>query len=96
MSNSKVRSNIAAGRALGYSASGFVTHAFAAMSLSAEQWSTYLLYGSIALLVAGAVGKMLTYSPRGSASDQVNVPRCFSIGMYRNSVLSPGEWEGRS
>ena len=91
MSNSLVRSRIAAGRALGYAAFGFVTPAFAAVSLPAQQWPTYLLYGSIALLIAGAVGKMLTYTSRGSVPDQLNLPRTFTIGMYRNSVLSPGE-----
>jgi hypothetical protein len=91
MSNTPTRSTIAAGRTLGYAALGFVTPAFAAISLSAQQWSTYLLYGSIALLVAGVVGKMLTYASRASAPDQANLPRPFSIGMYRNSVLSPGE-----
>jgi len=91
MSNSLVRSRIAAGRALGYAAFGFVTPAFAAVSLPAQQWPTYLLYGSIALLIAGAVGKMLTYRSRASAPDDPNLPRPFGIGVYRNSVLSPTE-----
>jgi hypothetical protein len=91
MSKSTVRSNIAAGRVLGYAACGFVTPAFAAISLSAQQWPTYLLYGSIALLVAGAVGKMLTYASGDSAPLPANSPRSLGIGMYRNSVLSPGE-----
>ena len=91
MSKSTIRSNIAAGRVLGYAACGFVTPAFAAISPSAQQLPTYLLYGSIALLVTGAVGKMLTYTSRGSASGKANVPPAYSIGMHRNTVLSPGE-----
>ena len=91
MSNSPVRSSIAATRTLGYAAFGFVTPAFAAMSLSAQQWPTYLLYGSIALLIAGMVGKLLTYRSRASMQEHASLPRPFSIGMYRNSVLSPGE-----
>ena len=91
MSNSPVRSNIAAARTLGYAAFGFVTPAFAALSLSAQQWPTYLLYGSIALLIAGIVGKVLSYRSRASVQDHASLPRPFSIGRYRNSVLSPGE-----
>jgi hypothetical protein len=91
MANSSIRSNIAAGRTLGFAALGFVTPAFSAMSLSVQQWPTYLLYGSIALLVAGVVGKLLTYASRTSAPDHANLPRPFSIGMYRNKVLSPSE-----
>jgi hypothetical protein len=91
MSNSTVRPNIVAGRMLGYAALGFVTPAFAALPLSAQAWPTYLLYGSIALLVAGAVGKMLTYGSRAQSPDAARLARPFSIGMYRNSVLSPSE-----
>ena len=96
MSKSTIRSNIAAGRVLGYAACGFVTPAFAAISPSAQQLPTYLLYGSIALLVTGAVGKMLTYTSRASEPGKADLPRPYGIGMYRNSVLSPGEWEARS
>jgi hypothetical protein len=82
---------IVAGRTLGCAAFGFVSPAFAAFPVSAQQWPSYLLYGSIALLVAGAVGKMLTYGSRTSEPDRPGAPRPFSIGMYRNSVLSPSE-----
>ena len=91
MSNSSFRSTIAAGRTLGYAALGFVTPAFAAISVPAQPWSTYLLYGSIALLIAGAVGKMLTYGVRTPAQEHANAPRPFSIGIYRNSVLNPSD-----
>ena len=91
MPNSSFRSTIAAGCTLGYAALGFVTPAFAAFSVPAEPWSTYLLYGSIALLIAGAVGKMLTYGGRAPAQEHADAQRPFSIGMYRNSVLSPSE-----
>ena len=67
--------------------------AFAAISLpSADQWSSYLLYGSIALLVTGVLAKMLTY--RNDGHPEVAPPTQneggVTIGTYRNKVLSPG------
>jgi len=67
--------------------------AFAAIALPpADQWSSYLLYGSIALLVAGVLAKMFTYRNIGHADvvqpsqDDGDV----TIGAYRNKVLAPG------
>jgi uncharacterized membrane protein YgdD (TMEM256/DUF423 family) len=68
-----------------------VSPAFAATSMTPEQWSSYLLFGSIALLVAGVVAKMLRYSSRtgGEALDKSNDDGTLTIGAYRNRVLSP-------
>jgi hypothetical protein len=64
----------------------------AAISLPMEQWSSYLLYGSIALLVAGVLAKMFTYrnGERTETAAQAPGDSGVSIGMYRNKVLSPG------
>ena len=67
--------------------------AFAAIALPpADQWSSYLLYGSIALLVAGVLAKMFTY--RNGAHAEVVTPMQsegdITIGTYRNKVLAPG------
>jgi hypothetical protein len=69
-----------------------VSPAFAAISLPTEQWSSYLLYGSIALLVVGVVAKMLTYRNGARAETARQMPNegGVTIGMYRNKILSPG------
>ena len=64
--------------------------AFAAgVYLPGSQWSSYLLFGSIALLIAGVVGKLIksgsdstTPTTPGATGDAMS-----GIGMYRNSVL---------
>jgi len=71
-----------------------VSPAFAAIALPpVDQWSSYLLYGSIALLVVGVLAKMLTYRNGGHA--EVIQPMQHNegdvtIGTYRNKVLAPG------
>ena len=70
-----------------------VSPAFAAISLPpTEQWSSYLLYGSIALLVAGVLAKMLTYRNGGHAEVAQSMQNDgeVTIGTYRNKVLAPG------
>jgi hypothetical protein len=64
----------------------------ATISLPVEQWSSYLLYGSIALLVAGVLAKMLSYrnDARTELAGQGHPEGGVTIGMYRNKVLSPG------
>jgi len=69
--------------------------AFAAISMPpADQWSSYLLYGSIALLVAGVLAKMFTYRNGAGAHAEVVQPLQneddVTIGTYRNKVLAPG------
>ena len=67
--------------------------AFAAISLPpADQWSSYLLYGSIALLVAGVLAKMFTYRNGGHVEtvQPMQNDGDVTIGTYRNKVLAPG------
>ncbi len=67
--------------------------AFAAITLPpVDQWSSYLLYGSIALLVAGVLAKMFTYSNGKNVEMSQATPSedDVSIGAYRNKVLRPG------
>lgn len=67
--------------------------AFAAISLPpTDQWSSYLLYGSIALLVVGVLAKMFTYRNGGHAEvvQQMQNDGDINIGTYRNKVLAPG------
>ncbi len=67
--------------------------AFAAIALPpADQWSSYLLYGSIALLVAGVLAKMFTYRNSGHADvvQPMQNDGDDTIGAYRNKVLAPG------
>ena len=87
----RLRTFASAGAAL--AATCATSPAFAAMSLPpADQWSSYLLYGSIALLVAGVLAKMFTY--RNGNSPEMTQPTQdeggVTIGTYRNKVLSPG------
>lgn len=74
-------------------AAGAASPAFAAISFPpADQWSSYLLYGSIALLVAGVLAKMLTYRNGGQAEvvQPMQNEGDVTIGTYRNKVLAPG------
>jgi hypothetical protein len=76
-----------------FTAACSVSPAFAAISLPpTEQWSSYLLYGSIALLVAGVLAKMLTYRNGGHAEviQPMQNDGDVTIGTYRNKVLAPG------
>jgi hypothetical protein len=88
------RSNRMAVRLASVVSLGFVSPAFAAMSMSlpTEQWSTYLLFGSIGLLVCGVVIKMLTYGAKtpGEPVAPAQPDDSFTIGAYRNRTLSPG------
>lgn len=73
-------------------AASVMSPAFASVTLlPAQEWSSYLLFGSIALLVAAMVGKMITYRSHSAPDSPVGVDDGSSgIGVYRNSVLSPG------
>ena len=57
--------------------------------LPAEQWSTYLLFGSIALLIAGVGGKIIKSDTDSTLASNAGVAGDVpaGIGMYRNSVL---------
>ena len=87
----RLRTIASAGAAL--AATCATSPVLAAVSLPpADQWSTYLLYGSIALLVAGVLGKMFTYR-NGKPSEMAQPTQDeggVTIGTYRNKVLSPG------
>lgn len=66
--------------------------AYAAIPLPpVDQWSSYMLYGSIALLVAGVLAKMFTYG-NGKHAEMASTHSedGVTIGAYRNKVLSPG------
>ena len=77
---------VAASLAIAFSASPALA---AGVYLPAEQWSTYLLVGSIALLVAGVVGKLIKSDADSTAPSSASARGDMTegIGIYRNSVL---------
>lgn len=91
MTTLPIRPRVIANTVAALTAACGVSPAFAAMSLPVDQWSSYLLYGSIALLVVGVLAKMLTYrnGARADAPMQTH-GEGVTIGTYRNKVLSPG------
>ena len=84
--------NIAAAGAV-LAAACAASPALAAISLPpVDQWSSYLLYGSIALLVAGVLAKMFTYrnGKHAEMAQPAQEEGGVTIGTYRNKVLNPG------
>ena len=68
-----------------------VSPAHAAISLPpVDQWSSYVLYGSIALLVAGVAAKMFTYRNGNHAemAQPTHNESDITIGAYRNKMLT--------
>jgi hypothetical protein len=90
-------SNALKTRLVGVVLLGTESRAFAAFSLPidqwpTDQWSSYLLFGSIALLVCGVLVKMFTYQARSrtESTEPLESDERFTIGAYRNRTLSPG------
>lgn len=93
MATNSIRPRTIAGAGAVLAAACAASPALAAISLPpVDQWSSYLLYGSIALLVAGALAKMFTYRNGNHAelAQPMQDAGGVTIGTYRNKVLSPG------
>ncbi len=93
MATHPIQPRIIAGAGAALAAACAASPAFAAISLSpVDQWSSYLLYGSITLLVAGVLTKMFTYrnGKHSETAQPTHDEGGVTIGTYRNKVLSPG------
>jgi hypothetical protein len=69
-----------------------VTPVFAATSGQTQEWTSILLFGSLALFVVGVAVKMVTSTPSNESRTRptlANVGPDMTIGAYRNSVFSP-------
>lgn len=68
-------------------------------TLTTDEWSAYLLYGSIALLICGVLLKMFTYRGLPESESRpfaaevypaAGAEERYTIGDYRNRALIPG------
>ena len=87
MANHPFRLRTIAGAGATLAAVCATSPAFAAISFPpADQWSSYLLYGSLALLVAGVLAKMLTYrnGKHAGMAQPMQDEGGVTIGTYRN------------